>query len=973
MPAAAAAAVAVAAAVAGGASLIGAVASIAVSTGLSFLANKLLAPKPRAADFSQADRTLTFADGAASRPILYGTQRVGGVITFAAVSDASATSAFAGQEGRVLHLAIALAGHEVAGIDTIWFGDTALQLDQNGDEQGIYAGHMRVTKFLGAWDQAAPAQLVAAFPALLNSSFRGRNIAWLHFQLLSSQQVFPDGLRQVTARVRGRRAYDPRNPAHSATNPATWTHTQNPVIAIIDYLRGVPFLLHDGTLARLYGVGAADARIDFVSAIAEANACDEDIPLAAGGSEDRYTLNGKVDSADTPQSVLQEMLSALAGKIVRTGGVWTLTAGIARTPALDLSRTADLRGPLQIQHAVSFETGFTAATGRFIPRDSDRLATYPLVAVDAFAGAQGGTHKTQNLDLPFTDSPTMAQRIAKIMVFRANAQRRFTAAVGMPALAAVAGDWASYTDDVYGWDADTFEIDELSIGLGRGADGAQVPQVTLTLAETSATDYAWSSAEEGNVADPPFEGLPSALIVPPPSSISAQVVAFDERATVRVTVGPSGSDLPVKYRIGVRLEGSLETDLPPERRDLVRDIASIPVGQHVFVAVAVNSLGRESAPVETVLTVGPPNPVGRVVGLELAGRAHGTIFEGPDAEFVWREGAVQNPVGLDAPLGLDLEGSDPLQRDFRVRVRLADGRILRDEPGLRDPRFAYLIDMNRQDSRRLGLSGPQRAFSVEVVQRTRFGESEPSILAVSNPAPPQLPGLDVQGLARALLVKFADIPLTDDHVGFIVKSGPTGFDPDTAGEVAFQGEGNAFISAEPGDVFLRAAAFDSFGTAGLNWTSEILVEVGVGVDAATIAALEEEVAVIQTAVDGIDGRVETAEGRYTVQVSDAVTGQVVTGLTLVGGGGDQSSFTILADRFAVVNVLDGTLKAPFVVDGSQVFLDEAFARNLTAENLAADNLSALFADMGTITAGLMRSADSKFEIDLDNKFIRITV
>lgn len=46
---------------------------------------------------------------------------------------------------------------------------------------------------------------------------------------------------------------------------------------------------------------------------------------------------------------------------------------------------------------------------------------------------------------------------------------------------------------------------------------------------------------------------------------------------------------------------------------------------------------------------------------------------------------------------------------------------------------------------------------------------------------------------------------------------------------------------------------------------------------------------------------------------------------------------------------------------------------ITAQNLAATNLSGLFVDAGEITAGKLRSSDSNFIIDLNNKFITITV
>ena len=976
MPQAAVAAVAIGASVLGGASLLGAVSSVAISAGLNYVASEFFGPqKPKGPAFSQADRKLTFVDPAGARPILYGSQRVGGRVTFARVTGTGSATPWPNDTGRVLHLIVALAGHEVAAINNVYFAGQALSLDQNGDEQGNYQGDMRVRKYTGSWNQTADPTLTTVFGDL-DANFRGRNIAYLYVQMRNTQGVFPNGVNATdfAADVLGRKFFDQRDENHVAGDPDTYGYDTNPIMATQDYLRGVPMKIHDGSVARFYGVGADDARIDQLGHIAEANACDEAVPLLAGGSENRYTLTGKVDSGETPQRTLQEMLSACAGKVVNTGGLWSLTAGIARTPVMDIKRNVDLRGPLEIQHATSLETAFTAATGRFVNAATQEMATYPLVKVDAFATASGGKHRTQNIDLPFTGSVTMAQRLVKIMIYQANAQMRFRPAVSLVGLKAVAGDWVTYTDDLWELDGTSFEVDELSMGLGRdgGESGAPVPQISMTLVETSADTYAWDKSEERAIADPPFDGLPSGLIVPQPASIAADVIAFGDFATVRVTLGLSESDLAVRYRHGYRLEGSTETVLLSERRNLVRDIPDIPIGNHVFVGVAVNKVGRESSAIELPFVVGPPNPVERVIGLELAGRAHGTQFEGPDAEFAWRASAVQNPVGLDAELGLDLEGDDFYFRDFLCRVRMPapDSRLLREEAGLKDPRYGYLLDMNRQDSRRLTLSGPQRKFRFECVQRTRFGESAVSFLDVENPAPDQVPAVSVNTFAAGLVVPFTHVVRADDHAGFIIKYGATGFDPETEGAILWQGDGDAYVSGlTAGTYFIRVAEYDSFGLAGLNWSGELEVEVGIGVDGELIAQLEQDVADIEQNVDII-------ADQWTVTVTtDATTGErVIGGINLSADPATaQTRMVVLATQFGIVNKSqDGTLFTPFVVDGNAVFLDTVFVRNITAANMDVDELTAITGAFGDATvSGELTSTNGKLTLDFTEGNIRV--
>jgi predicted phage tail protein len=86
------------------------------------------------------------------------------------------------------------------------------------------------------------------------------------------------------------------------------------------------------------------------------------------------------------------------------------------------------------------------------------------------------------------------------------------------------------------------------------------------------------------------------------------------------------------------------------------------------------------------------------------------------------------------------------------------------------------------------------------------------------------------------------------------------------------------------------------------------------------AAIEET----KTAVVDIDGKVSTA---WTLKMEQNVNGQYVAagiGLGIENGpAGLQSQFLVRADRFAVVNGIDGTTAAPFVVQGGQVFISQA--------------------------------------------------
>ena len=67
---------------------------------------------------------------------------------------------------------------------------------------------------------------------------------------------------------------------------------------------------------------------------------------------------------------------------------------------------------------------------------------------------------------------------------------------------------------------------------------------------------------------------------------------------------------------------------------------------------------------------------------------------------------------------------------------------------------------------------------------------------------------------------------------------------------------------------------------------------------------------------------------WRVKMELNANGQIVPAGVALGvesnGGVVQSQFLVSADRFAVVNGINGTLSSPFVVQGGQVFINQAF-------------------------------------------------
>ncbi|AVD85951.1 host specificity protein J [Pseudomonas sp. SWI44] len=104
--------------------------------------------------------------------------------------------------------------------------------------------------------------------------------------------------------------------------------------------------------------------------------------------------------------------------------------------------------------------------------------------------------------------------------------------------------------------------------------------------------------------------------------------------------------------------------------------------------------------------------------------------------------------------------------------------------------------------------------------------------------------------------------------------------------------------------------------------------------------LEASIGQTNAAVQTVSQAQATADGKastmWAVKMQLNAQGQYVAagiGLGIENGpAGLQSQFLVSADRFAVVNGINGTLSSPFAVQGGQVFMNEAFIADGTITN-----------------------------------------
>lgn len=452
-------------------------------TAVTSWALRALSPKP---DFGAGSRGLLVNSREATAPhqIVYGEVRKGGTVTFIEST---------GSTNQYLHQIIVLAGHEVNSIGDIYINDEVATIDANGFVTDTkWNSKIRIKKHTGADNQTADSDLVSE--TSVTSDFKGEGIAYLYVRMEYDQNVFAEGIPLFTAKVQGKKVYDPRT--------STTGYSANAALCIRDYLVSTYGLDNDGDT-------------NDTSFQAAANTCDESVTLADASTENRYEINGVISLDQTPSDILGDMMTACAGTLFWGQGEWHLKVG-EYTSSVKTFTLDDLRGPITLDTKHSRRDNFNIVRGTFTDAAQSWIrADYPEIRSSTFISDDNDIESAIDLALPFTTSSAMAQRLAKMTLFRAREQMTFTADFGLEAFEVECGDIIALTIDRYGWSAKEFEV----VGWKFKNDGdAGDLRVALTLRETSSAAFSWSAEEAAITAN--NSTLPSATSNIEPSSVT---------------------------------------------------------------------------------------------------------------------------------------------------------------------------------------------------------------------------------------------------------------------------------------------------------------------------------------------------------------------------------------------------------------------------------------------------------------------
>lgn len=483
------------------------------------LALYALSPKPKLGASGAGGYLVTGSGSNLSHQVVYGKAKVAGVRVFDTTAGNNGNNKF-------LHRVIAFAGHEIEAFEEIWineyrvasfddtsddgFGEGNVATIENPDAGGdppedasIYDGYIEVYKHYGTEDQEVDSLLRTRVGDDVNApdwgtNHRLRGIAYLYIRMKFDQEVFPDGIPEITATIKGKKVFDPRR----GSAAPVWS--DNPALCLRDYLTNSS-----------YGLGEPDANIDDTFVTTAANRCEETPTVIEADDStiggDFFSCNGAFTTDLPPIDVIEGLLSSMAGLCWYSQNKWKIKAADYTAPTLTLDES-NLIGPITVSTRHSRRDNFNGVRGTFRgPNTNWQVTDFPPVENTDFVTADNGQESWVDIPLPFTHNSSAARRIGRIVLEQNRQQLSVEGTFNLEAFQLQVGDVVGITNSRFGWTAKEFEVTSWSFGVG---DDLTLP-ITMTLRETAASVY--DEVDDGIVYEQDNTTLTSPFTVETPS------------------------------------------------------------------------------------------------------------------------------------------------------------------------------------------------------------------------------------------------------------------------------------------------------------------------------------------------------------------------------------------------------------------------------------------------------------------------
>lgn len=422
---------------------------------------------------------------------------------------------------HVRYFVFAVAGHRCQGATDFMLNDEVVTLDgSNMVTTGPYADAVWLWFDRGEDTATANATFVSECGGKWTTDHRGKGIAKIYMKAEMTDAVVEAGFATPSAIVEGKDdILDPRD--------ASTGYTANAALVFYDWMR---LLREEGG----FGIPAAEMPDDdWISA--QANVCDEVVE-----SEARYALDGIIVTGAAPSEIRDAMIINMAGTYTFSGGQHLARPGYWVPPSASLSES-DLAAAIQVSAFISQGSAADQVLATYL----DPASNYqPLPAAVQTASPPPADASQLDLDLGFVTSKYRAERIARIMLRRAQAEKTVVWPMNITGLAVKALDTVQLDTARYGLSNYAFSVGGWQLSADFG--------VILNLREENeeiyedGTPVAPPSVDPIAVAEPVLTATDNSLLIINSGVTGLTLSAADVGASATITISAHSRVYPDK-------------------------------------------------------------------------------------------------------------------------------------------------------------------------------------------------------------------------------------------------------------------------------------------------------------------------------------------------------------------------------------------------------------------------------------------
>ena len=521
---------------------------------LAFVGSALQGVFSKGGDAASGNFGTKFANRSpiAPRGIVYGECRVGGTIVMLRTS---------GTDNHKLHFVIALAGHKLNSLQKVFIGANSLTTTTSGgfqvvtnstytntdNDNAFTGGRLMRFRFVNGSQTTADATVRGQMPGMSTADI-GKDIAYVYVECIYDSEKF-GSFPNLAFRVRGKEVFDPRD--------SSTAYSDNPALIIRDYLTDTTY----GLKAESDEINDTTNAGGFSSA---ANTCEQTVTVGSG-TETRYTLNGFTDMGANPEDVLRMLMTSCGGKLSYVDGKFQLFVAAAQTPSLTITDDDMLSKPTfatgnsaSLPNAV--KSVFVDSQNRFVAGDCPIEEDSTFLSEDTPTGESSANYKRLlELQLPFTTSGTMAQRLQRIFLRESRQTTAVTLQLPIKFMRCQPGDWVYLTNSRLGFTNKTFEVQGVGMIPNESDTGVFLTcELQLREIEASVTSFTFNEYSTPATDDDPGDSDDRSISAP--TSLSGAVQNITDGATQKINIVASWTNALNDAISGTEVQYKLSTD-----------------------------------------------------------------------------------------------------------------------------------------------------------------------------------------------------------------------------------------------------------------------------------------------------------------------------------------------------------------------------------------------------------------------------